>query len=459
MPAAIPQNMPVYRRSESFSPPEHRKSGYIDSLRQVHASPEKPVIYQKTTSVAPEAVEKGVNQSSIDPSQEKVRTATECLVDIIALLQIKGVEEYNRQPIDSLRHAFLSGKFTHSDISYLKDIKFQCAPGASDAEIKLLRSQTDNILASHDTQMNLFRRYDNFYGRLFDSFFASKIIHHPSDEMLKATQYISAAISCNFKFQHDASDKLRVCKSMKELLHADPPAWRDDIIEVNTFLQENTPENFINMLRSTHPLAHALTIHLAVKYLAEAPGCSKAKNDATAIYKQVIKPQRSVSPSFPAHPQSHYVGIMLRHQHTDNSFIISGKGIRPIDKIKLSSEKITPLNKKALASGSPVATGMSGSAHLLNYFFKSLRESNKKFPLEAAKLLSAAELTYSGGHSINEAYASFNLKENKHFQPLNYFSLCSQPVAEKAIDYAWQEMLKRAVKLNTPRGDSTDYSK
>lgn len=461
MPMTISQNMPVYRRSESASPPKQKKSGFVNFLSHVNRSPDKPATgektipdrptpYEKTISVAPAAGENVIHQDRCAPAAKKTRTATECLIDIIALLQINGVDKYNKPLIESLKHAFLSGQFNHTKIGYMEDFKYKCAPGATEADIKSLHSKIESILASHDTKMNPLLSYVNYYGRLFDSFFASEIIHHPSEKMLNGIQDIRATISCNFKFFHGPNDKIRVCNAMKELLQADPPAWRDDIKEVNDFLHGNTPKNFIRMLYSSHPLAHALIIHLTVKYLAEAPNFNEIKIKAAGIYRQVIKPQRSNLPSLSANPRSHYVGILLSDQHKDNSFTVTGKGIRPMDKIDFTPDSITSLNKKALENGSPVVVGMSGSAHLLNYLLKYLAKGNKELDTEQIKLLSAAELTYSGGHSINEAYASFNLKKNKNFQPLNYNSLCEQPVAKKAIDYAWEEMIKRAVKLNTP---------
>lgn len=104
-------------------------------------------------------------------------------------------------------------------------------------------------------------------------------------------------------------------------------------------------------------------------------------------------------------------------------------------------------NQQALTYGSPLAVGMSGSANLLKSYFNHIAKRSQKFNIEQAKLLSAAELTYSGGHSINEAYTTFNMEKNKRFQPLDYRPFCDHPAIGEAVDRAWEGVLNQAIRF------------
>lgn len=450
---AVSQNHPAYPSQEQHSLSCSRNSFLPSLLSKVVSSTENIVIREKNVPINSGNVNNTPQQTPDAASSEKIRIATECLMDIVALLRLKGADKYNEPLMGLLKKWFLSGRFNSASLDYLKDFKFKGAPGSSKSEINALRSRIDNILASCEKEVDSVRSHDNYYGRLFDSFFASEIINSPSKEMLDAAKTINLAIIENFNSRHAENERNWLCHELKEDLIADPPAWRADISEVSDFFKNSTPENFIKMLHSPHKLAHALTIHLAVKYIALSPGCYPIRSQASPIYTYVIKPQKKTLLAGDEMPVSKLVGILLKHQHRDNTFTTAGAGIRPLDTIKPLTAELTLHNKQALSHGSPVATGMSGSANILNYFFHELAEDSDTFDMEQAKLLSAAELTYSGGHSISEAYTSFNLAENRDFQPLDYFSLLHQPVARKAADYAWEEVLKRAIEINTPAAD------
>lgn len=277
--------------------------------------------------------------SSGAPSDGKIRTARECLVDIAALLRLKGADKYNEPLMNLLKEEFLSERFDSTGLGRVKKLTLQGAPDSAEEDINALRSQIDNIAASCEKSMDPLRSYMNYYGRLFDSFFASEIINNPSKEMRESVRVIAYNIEDNFRFTHSAAEQTQLCKNLKNMLINDPPPWRENIPEVKTFLENSTPENFINMLYTSHELAHALIIHLTVKYIMAAPGCYPIRSKISGNYNDVIKPQRRNLKPVKERPTSNRVGILLMHQHRDDTFTSAGNGIRPIDAIKFSSKK------------------------------------------------------------------------------------------------------------------------
>jgi hypothetical protein len=75
--------------------------------------------------------------------------------------------------------------------------------------------------------------------------------------------------------------------------------------------------------------------------------------------------------------------------------------------------------------------------------------------------MTAAQLTFSGGHSVNEAYTVFRFcdhhKDNykdgifneEIFQAIPFETLCEKDeLTKKACDHAYEALLRTAIKLN-----------
>ncbi|MGT0149055.1 hypothetical protein ACT691_02220 [Vibrio metschnikovii] len=91
---------------------------------------------------------------------------------------------------------------------------------------------------------------------------------------------------------------------------------------------------------------------------------------------------------------------------------------------------------------------MSGSSNLLEPLFQIIMKENKDFQISTARLQAAAFLTFSSGHSFNEAYNIFN-SALEPYVPMSYnlFSEISS-YHNNAVNHAYNKTLETSNKIN-----------
>ncbi|MEB0139246.1 hypothetical protein QN363_09435 [Undibacterium sp. CCC2.1] len=376
----------------------------------------------------------------------KIRTAGEALIDIAAALE-KSSElspETKSQVGLALKNDFLSRDFSAESLTTLRDaIASQYADQAKD-----ILASIDRMIASIDKEFHVTRHNDNYYGRLFETELSSHLVLHPNADMLAAGKMIADYVSKDFQ-AHSKSAQSEICQYVVDIMKKDCPAWRTDMLEANQFIASSTPKNFMAMLACEDAYSLPLLLALAVKYTNCAPSLSGMLAEASKLYVNVITRQRLLVRVNNSAEQSQRHGVMLHYQKQAASAELHlGQGERPIDRYQLPVTNLTGHNQAALHSETPVAVGMSGSSNILKHLFKKIATASPAFPTEQAQLMTAAYLTFSGGHTFNEAYTVFNYESNRYFAPLSYQKLQENPGATAAVDHAYQQLLLHAQGLN-----------
>lgn len=287
---------------------------------------------------------------------------------------------------------------------------------------------------------------------MFDTAFSDYVIHHPTPESRRINEMLTRTLLTDFN-SYPLATRLALCADIHQRMRADPPGWREQIRESQKFLHNPEPQNFAAMLQSSNPYAIALTLSLAVKYMLAAPNLRPLTNVATEHYEDVITDQRQLIKSLKNRNfRSDQYGLLLPHQSAPHqqTHLPGTLGIRPIDRYQPVTSGITPHNRAALHAERSMGIGMSGSTNLLNHLFKNLAQEGQVFSMEHAKTLTAAYLTFSGGHSLNEAYTVFSYNDKKDFTPLCFNQLASADrYNAEAVDHAYQKVLEACKLLNT----------
>ncbi|QJU42331.1 hypothetical protein [Serratia marcescens] len=203
------------------------------------------------------------------------------------------------------------------------------------------------------------------------------------------------------------------------------------------------------MMNSSGKIKHLLIMHLAVKYVITSPGFNEMKNRASALYVDVISSQKNLNRLINNQEVSNRTGIKLTYQMQGQTGQPGYTGVRPMDRYQSLIDNLTEHNQEALASEKPIGIGMSGSSNILNHLFILLDDESSDFNIEHARLLAASFLTYSGGHSINEAYTVFGYKDKKPFKPVSYSTLLeSSEFTRNIIDMSYNKLTDEAIILN-----------
>lgn len=377
---------------------------------------------------------------------EKIRTLTEGLIDIAVMLEKYSIHPSLKNNLSrQLKTIFLAGNISIQTImNFRKRICF-IFNEKNDYYLKI-----DGIIKTIEKRIYLTKHIDNYYGRVFESCLSHYVITHPSTEMLRVIQLIRFELIqdfCSKKYTAEMQNQL--CQKMALKLSADKAPWREEISEVSIFLAGKNPAEFLKMLHCRHKYFHLLILHLAVKYIIHAPGFEPLKRTATVLYVNAILPQRDLIYRESSIMLSRKQGILLHYQNARNLFPLESHGVRPIDKYFIPISEITEKNLEALINERPMGIGISGSANILNHLFQDLARKHQDFPMESARLMAASHLLFSGGHSLNESYTVFHFYYTGKFRLLSYITVYdSCDLGKKAIDYAYELLLKQARELN-----------
>jgi len=397
----------------------------------------RPKEYDKLAS-------KVISSLATTPTNAKttIRTPQECLLKIASVIKKNDTPHSSKQNIlANIRNIFLSGYVTPASIHALHHSLQRLLPSHSD-----LLMEVNEAVASLEKEFYITKHNDNYYGRLFETELAQKIVDNPSQEMKKNTEMIKCIIIDDFQELSHAAQK-HLCKDILQELEHDPATWRSEIPEVKAYIKKSTPDNLLRMVNSDSELKDLLIMHLAVKYLHFSPSFDKMMGKASEIYFDVIEPQRKLERTLNNDiVKSSRTGIQLHYQVRSEPTEATGE--RPIDRYRPLVNDITAHNRLALIAERPVAIGMSGSSHILNQLFVVMNEHVENFDIDHARLFAAALLTHSGGHSFNEAFTVFDYADKKSFEPITYSSLGkNDPYANAAITHAYDKMIETAMAL------------
>ncbi|AZE86408.1 hypothetical protein C4J98_5043 [Pseudomonas orientalis] len=386
------------------------------------------------------------------PADELIRTPKEVLLALTLAVAESALDAAVKTlVIENMKASWLGNK-SSKEITQALIEQLQLELSSEPEKNQALKARIETISATLEKEFYITKRNDNYYGRLFDTAFSEYVINNPTPESRHINEMLTRTLLTDFK-SYPLATQLALCADIHQRMRADPPGWREQIRESQKFLHNPEPQNFAAMLQSSDPYAIALTLSLAVKYMLAAPNLRPLTDVATQHYANVITDQRQLIKSIKNRNfRSDQYGLLLPYQSVPHqqTHLPGTLGIRPIDRYQPATLGITPHNRAALEAERSMGIGMSGSTNLLNHLFKNLAQEGQVFSMEHAKTLTAAYLTFSGGHSLNEAYTVFSYDDKKDFTPLCFNQLASADrYNAEAVDHAYQKVLEACKLLNT----------
>lgn len=387
---------------------------------------------------------KPLKETPVKNTECKIRTAAECAIDMGGAIKNSEIQsDIKSLLLNQIKNIYLSG----SSSSQTLELFFKYSSQVLEDNSQLINNLKD-LLNSIEKDFYLTKHNDNYYGRTFESTVAEMIVSKPSVEMNKNVEIIRDKIINDYNSLNHGQ-KLYVIEKINSQMKEDPAIWRANIPEATKFLNKCTSDNFIKMMSASSKMQHLLIMHLAVKYIITSPGFKEMKNAASTLYIDVIHPQRDLNRVLNSQEISNRTGIKLNYQMQGKAGQPEYNGVRPMDRYKSSIDFLTEHNQEALKFERPIGIGMSGSSNILNHLFMLLSDESLDFNIAHARLLAASFLTYSGGHSINEAYTVFGYKDNKSFKPVSYSTLSeSDDFTKKIIDASYDKLIDEAIILN-----------
>lgn len=382
-----------------------------------------------------------LKDTPVRPDESRILTPAECLINIVCLIKNSDLSAECKQTI--LEHAktlYLAGDIKESLPKFCKTF----LPVHLENN-EVLHARTTSIFNNLEKKVYYTKHHDNFFGRLFETTLAEKIVNAPSPEMQQAAKILIDHLIADFEKQGYVQQR-KICSAMRSEIKNDFATWYSSIPEVTNFTRHSTPKNFLAMLNTNSPLRNILAMHLTVKYIIAPTGLNEVRGQTFLSYSDIIQPQRYWNDKYiSSQRHSDRTGIQLTYQMKAQKYPQDAKGIRPIDQTLQDMIHVTGHDSQAFAYEKPVGVGMSGSANLLDYLFVRLEKQYSKFNKQHARLLAACSLVHSGGHSINESWTVFN---NFNFTPVAYDKLLpNDDYVAAAMDYAWGKLVNQAAEL------------
>lgn len=387
---------------------------------------------------------KPLKETPVKITDGKIRTVAECAIDMACAIKKSNIEtSIKTVMLNEIKECYLSGALSRNRLRSLLERSSLMLANNSPVIEKL-----QDLLESVEKEFHITKHNDNYYGRAFESTIAESVVSKPSKEMNKSIEIIRDKLIADFQSLNN-NQKHNLIESIYFIMKDDPAIWRPAIPEVGKFLDKCTPDNFINMLNTNSEIKHLLIMHLSVKYVLKSPGLKHVETTASRLYSNVISRQRTLDRVKNSQERSNRTGIKLNYQMQGHTGQPDHKGVRPIDRYRSSVDNLTEHNLEALVSERPIGIGMSGSSNLLNHLFISLDDEFPDFNIEHARLMAASFLTYSGGHSINEAYTVFGYYDRQSFKPVSYSTLIgSDDYIKSIIDLSYDKLIEEAMSLN-----------
>lgn len=372
----------------------------------------------------------------------KIRTPGEAMINIASLINTSNESSLNKVEIGNLiKTTWLDGSLSRQSLHNLVELVKLKISGES-----TLTQQIEDVMRTLEKEFFVTKRNDNYYGRLFETELSKYITNNPNEEMIKVRDSISSFILDGFS-KASLNEQNKICGVISGLMRADPPSWRHDLALANKFMMDSQPSSFIEMMRYSGNFSVPLVLSLAVKYIVSAKGMVDLKINASQYYIEKIKPQRQLLDSLNADKklETNTYGLLLPYQISstskDNGVVSSG--IRPTAGVALTEHDAT-----ALTNERTIGIGMSGSSNIMHFLFKKLQSQDEHFPIDDAKLATASWLSYSGGHSYNEAYSVFGFMSSGNFNPLSFNTLSTtNQLSTDAISFAYAKVIEASIEL------------
>ncbi|WP_176085848.1 hypothetical protein [Martelella sp. HB161492] len=427
--------------------------------------------------------------------QYKMLTPGEALVDLAAMLSTSANHSQQKSDTErAIKTMWLDGTAGREAVPWLA-AKAKQTLGENDHS---LSSKIDRVVQNLEPGFFQTRRNDGYYSRLFDTELARYIVDNPSDGVLKTRDRVAT-------YLHEVLDGLSeakrkdLCSDVASMMLTDPPSWRANIASAVAFQTKPDPTALRNMIDDRGQYSFPLVLHVAVKMMASPIFGTPETDSASVVYAKVIYPQKQLRQSTVKDPKKYEVslpgagkdagnqgvnedadigdpssahigypssaqpfrrtGIRLAYQEDRREKPESqiGLGERPLDRriLQPADTGLSPHDAIALTHERPIAEGISGSSNLLEFAFRMFREKDPTFPVEEARLATAAWLTFSGGHSFNEAYSVFNLPAGngsslkpETFSPISFNRLAeTSDLAARAVNHAYQQIIDRSQEL------------
>ncbi|WP_368566295.1 hypothetical protein [Pseudoxanthomonas sp. UTMC 1351] len=375
------------------------------------------------------------------------RTPGECIINALAVANSHLSGKTHAEVVAVLKPTWLDGDLSRSAaVNALNLVKHQAG------DMLAFHHAIDEIMASMESKINIPRRNDNFYGRLFETHLSEYVCKHPDSGMEAARDAVASRILMDFD-TYGTEDAEDVCFEVAMKLRRDPVTWRAGAADIQDFIESPSPDRFRQMMRTTGPYSVPTVLSVAVGYMLEASGMSSIADEATRFYEAAILPQRKLVRSSAENVAAQTMhGLLLPYQRGahDKQAASEGNGVRPMDRYVRPSQHtgITSNDWNALRSERTIAIGISGSANLLHYLFKDIRAQDESFPMESAQLATAGWLAHSGGHSFNEVYSVFGYERSGGVVPVSYDRLSLETyTANEAVEYAFDKVVSAATDL------------
>lgn len=372
------------------------------------------------------------------------------MIDIAGVIKTTGEILKNKAELETLiENTWMDGALSQQSLYNLVElikIKISYNP--------VISKEIDNIMQTLEKEFFVTKRNDNYYGRLFETECAKYIIENPNVDMINVRDTVSSFILDDFSTM-PYKEQLSLCNSIASAMASDPPSWRYNLSHANIFIEDEKPASFISMMKFSGEYSVPLVLSTAIKYIIFSQGTRELKNKATEYYVSRILPQRQLidSPSAAYNKMSNAYGLFLSYQknHLSQDEKEPGYGIRPMDRYVRPTVGVdlTEHDMVALSNERAIGIGISGSANILNFLFRRLQLKDEDFPMDEAKLATAAWLSYSGGHSFNEAYSVFGFMNQGNFKPLSFNKLkIASELSAKAIAHAYGKVIDASVALS-----------
>lgn len=404
----------------------------------------KTLLKKRDIKLLTKNIVKPLKETPVKITDGKIRTVAECAIDMAGAIKKSNLQTgFKTVMLDEIKGSYLSGGLSINKLGLFLERYSIILENNTPLNQKL-----HELLESVEKEFYVTKHNDNYYGRTFDSTIAELVVSKPSKEMNKNIKIIRNKLMADFDSLNNRQ-KLNLVESIYAQMVHDPAIWRPAIPEVEKFLYDCTPDNFANMLNTKSELNHLLIMHLSVKYVLYSPGLKDVETTASRLYSDVISRQRTLNRVKNTQEKSNRTGIKLHYQMQGHIGQPDHIGVRPIDRYRSSVDKLTEHNFEALASERSIGIGMSGSSNLLNHLFISLDDEFSDFNIEHARLMAASFLTYSGGHSLNEAYTVFGYYNRESFKPVSYSALIGGDNYMKSIiDLSYDKLIEEAISLN-----------
>lgn len=381
-------------------------------------------------------------------NKPSIRTPHSAIIDIAAKIKYSCIAaEKKNIELHLLREIYFRGGANKAYIQgYVDSLR-------SDRDYDDVIPDLEKIIDTIPARVPKTLANDNLYGRNFDSNLAEYVLNErvQCEYLKRNSQEIRDFLKQELLRQSPSENE--VLYLIRDMMVDDPQPWREKIPESRFFITNPSRESFFKMLDSDHMFSGMLISSVAVKALCAYPSLAGIKEAATKRYSMRIEPERVLINNMSGQSnESGRTGLLLSYQY--DSLVGSndnvGVGVRPIDRYVLPAtyKEDCEHNKISIRRGRAVGIGLSGSSNLLEYLFKYIKNDNSKFDMDAARLQAATFLTFSGGHSINEAYNVFYSKPDM-LKPVSYDELrMVSPMHEEAILYAYDKNLELSKFIN-----------